>query len=269
MLLFSLMILVSLAAGAAFYLSAGAALWQAALLALGIFFLCHVLFLLAVFVVGLFIDTSKPLEKQSVFMRRAARFGCFIICLYCGLKPELSGLEKLPKDERFLLVCNHRSVFDPLFKVHVLAKYNMAFVSKPSNMRLPLVGSAMHGMGCLGIDRENDRNALKTILQAADYLKRDICSIAIYPEGKRSKDCRLLPFHAGSFKTAQRAGVGIAVASIRGTENVLKNVLRRRTVVRLDILEFIPAEKVKAMATAELSQYSRELIEGDLKESMG
>ena len=50
------------------------------------------------------------------------------------------------------------------------------------------------------------------------------------------------------------------MACIRGTENITKNVLRRVTDVYLDILELIPAEKVKAMSTNELARYSSELI---------
>ena len=87
-----------------------------------------------------------------------------------------------------------------------------------------------------------------------------MCSIGIYPEGTRSHDGELLPFHAGSFKIAQKADAPLAVACIRGTENITKNVLRRVTDVYLDILELIPAEKVKAMSTSELARYSSELI---------
>ena len=101
-------------------------------------------------------------------------------------------------------------------------------------------------------------------MQAADYIKRDVCSIGIYPEGTRSRDGVLLPFHAGSFKIAQKANVPLAVACIRGSENITKNALRRVTDVYLDILELIPAERVKEMTTHELADYSRGLIKRHL-----
>ena len=88
----------------------------------------------------------------------------------------------------------------------------------------------------------------------------------IYPEGTRSKGCELLPFHGGSFKLAQKAGVGIAVAATDGTEKVKGNLVFRKTKVTFDVLEFIPAEKVKEAKTAELAEYSRELIAQRLKE---
>lgn len=64
----------------------------------------------------------------------------------------------------------------------------------------------------LGIDRENPRNALVTVQKAADLLTSDTVNVAIYPEGTRSKNCTLLPFHNGVFKIAQKVEVPIAVS---------------------------------------------------------
>ena len=47
-----------------------------------------------------------------------------------------------------------------------------------------------------------------------------------------------------------------------------KNFPFRRTVVNLDILEVIPAEKVKAMSTQELSACCRNRIAGHLGEEV-
>ena len=256
-----LMILLSLTAAVLYFMLAGAALWKCTLLALGVFISLHVLFLLTMAVTALFIDMKKPIEKQNAVCRWGAKFSCFIVCFYFGIDLKVSGSEKLPEEGRFLMVCNHRSMFDPLTAIHAFSKFDLAFVSKPSNLRIPVVGPVMYGIGCLGIDRENDRNALKTILQTADYIKRDVCSMVIYPEGTRSKDSSLLPFHAGSFKAGQRAGVPLVIACSKGTEKVRKNFPFRRTVVELEILEVMDAESVKSSSTAELAGHSRSLME--------
>ena len=218
-----------------------------------VFALMHALYVLVWWLLVLPVDRSKPLEKQNPRAREACRGVGRFLCLYGGVRPHISGEEKLPTDSRFLFVCNHRSMFDPLMVIAYLHKWNISFVSKAYNA------------GYLAIDRENDRAALKTILTAADYMKRDLCSIGIYPEGTRTKDGELLPFHSGSFKTAQRANVPVAVACVRGTEKIKKRLFLRPTDVYLDILELIPADRVKAMSTAELAEYSRKLIEEGLK----
>lgn len=259
MIITLIFLFAALAAAVAFVLG-GMLLWQAVLLALGVFVGLHLVLFSVVFIVGLTFDLSKPIEKQHPLMRFVVPQACWIICFYSRVRCRLINAELLPGGGRFLLVCNHRSMFDPIIGIHTLAKHNVSFIAKPSVMRMPLVGRAIHGIGCMGIDRENDRNALKTILQAANHIKNDLCSIGIYPEGTRSKNSELLPFHAGSFKIAQRAGVPVVVSCIRGTENVGRNVFRRITNTEFEFLELIGAETVKEKSTAELAEYSRELI---------
>lgn len=240
--------------------AAGAVMWKGVLMFAGCFVALNLLYVLALALLSLFVGSTKPLTKQNALCRSACVGATGLILGYSWVRTHITGLEKLPDCTRFVFVCNHRSGYDPLITLNKLKKYNLFFISKVSNMKLPFVGRLAQGAGCLPIDRENDRKALKTILQAADYVKRGVCSIGIYPEGTRSHDGALLPFHAGSFKIAQKADAPLVVACICGTENITKNVLRRVTDVYLDILELIPAEKVKAMSTSELARYSSELI---------
>jgi len=226
------------------------------------FLAAHVLYLLGAAVLSLFVD-EKPLEKEYPLCRNCIGDLANLVMSYVGARLHIKGLEKLP-EERFLMVCNHRSAFDPISMMGTMRKYKISCVSKPSNMKIPVLGRLAYGMGYLAIDRENDRNALKTILQAADYIKRGVCSMCIYPEGTRSRDGKLLPFHAGSFKIAQRAGAPLVIACTSGGERVFKNFPFRTTHMSLNILEVLPADKVKAMSTGELSQYSRSLIEKNL-----
>lgn len=222
------------------------------------------LYLLFCALVCLFVDKKKPIEREYPLCRGLIGHLADFVMLHLGVRFEAEGTDKIPQDRRFLMVCNHLGAFDPICMMGRLRKYEISCISKPSNMKIPVLARLAYGMGYLPIDRENDRNALKTILQAADYLKRDVCSICIYPEGTRSRDGKLLPFHAGSFKIAQRGNVPLVIACISGSDRVFKNFPLRPTRVRLRVLETIPAERVKAMSTQELSDYSRKLIEGNL-----
>lgn len=235
-------------------------LWGALLAGLGLYLLLHPLYLLFLYCFSLPIDREKPLDRPVPLCWDGAVRVLGALCSYAGLRGRLEGADKLPQDGRFLFVCNHRSLFDPCLSVKLLHPWRVAFIAKPSILKIPVIGRIAYAAGFLPIDRENNRNALKTILQAADYLKRDLCSMGIYPEGTRTRSGELLPFHAGSFKIAQRAGVPVAVAVIRGTEQVRKNFPLRRTRATLEILELIDAERVKTMSTNELSDYSRERI---------
>lgn len=249
-------------------LAASVTVWSV----LGVFALsflaANLLFALCCVVNSLLLPRLKPgegIRKQRGFSRWLCASAGQWLGGYAGIRVHISGREMIPHG-RFLFVSNHRSMFDPLVVMGYMPKYNISFISKPSNLALPVAGITARHAGFLAIDRENDREALKTILQAADYLRRDVCSIGIYPEGTRSRSGELLPFHAGSFKIAQRANVPVVVACSHGTEKVKNRRFLGVTPVYLDILEVIDADRVKAMSTAELAEEARQCIQERLDE---
>ena len=257
--------LVSVAAGGLLFFLGKVGLLAALLIAFGVYILLHLLFLVFIWFDVQRIPTDRPIERQDPVCRVCCGPFISVVNCYAHVRPVVTGLEKLPKTGRFLFVSNHRSAFDPLVVMDRLRDYNISFISKPSNLQLPIVGRGAYGIGFLPIDRENNRNALKTILTAADYLKKDICSMAIYPEGTRSRTGELLPFHAGSLKIAQKAQVPIVVAAVHGSENVKRYRLFSRTDVCLDILNVISADEVCESKTDALSERIRGMIASHLE----
>lgn len=238
--------------------------WQAILATAGMFIAINALLVVFLFFLSITRKARFPVERQSKLCRFCCSAGAELICIYSMIKVRISGEDKLPKDRRFLLVSNHRSAYDPLIFVAKLPKYNISFVAKPSVAEHPILAGILQSACHLPIDRENNRNALKTIQAAAGYIKNDLCSISIFPEGTRSKNNELLPFHHGSFKIAQKARAPLVIAAIQSTENISKNVLRRITRVSVSILETLPAEKVCSMSSSELANYSTKLIKNFL-----
>ena len=230
------------------------ALWQLPLTFAGIFLGFVILFLLLLFVSTRFVDPKKLLEKPSRYFRFMLNQFCRLAFFLGGVHVHVTGLEKLPHDHRFLLVSNHLFAFDPLIYYYAIPHDELAFISKKENFSLFMVAEIMRELLCLPIDRENARNALTTINAAANLIRAHVCSFAIYPEGTRSKSSKLLPWHAGSLKIAQKAGVPIVVGTVEGTERIARNVPWRRSHVYVRIREVIPAEAVKAATTSALTE---------------
>ncbi|MCR5135997.1 MAG: 1-acyl-sn-glycerol-3-phosphate acyltransferase [Oscillospiraceae bacterium] len=266
MFVFSLFLFLSLVAACLLNLLAALPLWAALLCGLGVFVLLHVLWMLLVLLSVRGVSMDQPIRKQNRFCRVCVGPFSDLLLFYSRVSPVITGREKLPTDGRFLFVSNHRSASDPLTVMGRLSDYNICFISKPSNLRIPIVGRGAYSIGFLPIDRENSRNALRTILTAADYLKNNLCSMAIYPEGTRSRTGELLPFHAGSLKIAQRAQVPIVVAAVYQGEKFSPLAFRK---VFLDILDVIPAETVCSLRTDELSGQIRDMIRADLDRVKG
>ncbi|SEF75841.1 1-acyl-sn-glycerol-3-phosphate acyltransferase [Eubacterium ruminantium] len=208
----------------------------------------------AVFVlVGATINEKKLPKSIHTFYRW---FGLLTLKVFVDsfrFKIRINGQEKLP-EENFLLVCNHKSIFDPLIGITRFKKYNMAYISKKENLKIPFVGRYMKAVGCLDLDRENARNAIETINKAATYIKTGHCNLGIYPEGMENKtDELLLPFRPGAFKIAKKAHCPVAVMTIKNSDRVFRRFMFKRIKVDIDILGVIDREEIKKLSTQEIS----------------
>jgi 1-acyl-sn-glycerol-3-phosphate acyltransferase len=136
----------------------------------------------------------------------------------------------------------------------------MAFVSKPENFKVPFFGNMIRKCCFLPIDRENPRNAVKTVDKAANLIKADEVSVGIYPEGTRNKSyVGLLPFHNSVFKIAHKANnAPIVIVGVSGTEKIHKNTPWKRTHVYLEVMRTLSTEEVQAMRTNEIGKITEE-----------
>ena len=165
-----------------------------------------------------------------------------------------------------MLVCNHCSLADPILLLYAMPKYQLAFVSKKENADMFVIGPMMHKLQCQLINRENDREALKTILRCIQILKEDKASIGVFPEGGiLSEDGKLHHFRPGVFKIAQKANVPIVVCTMKNTLNSVPNLLHLKpTHVELSVLEVIPPEELKGVTTVDIAQRCYDLMAADL-----
>lgn len=212
------------------------------------------------------VDKNEPQEKPSKFWQWNMNELAEIVCAIVGARVTVTGTEKLPKDRRYLMVCNHRSIFDPIASIKFFGAKEFVYISKPENFNIPIGGAIMHKCGCLPINRDNNREALGTIKQASKCIEDDIASVVIYPEGTRSREDKLLPFHAGSFKIAQRVGAPVVIAAIHGTDAIVRNVPLKKTKIDIDILDVLDGDFVKSHSTKELAELSQNMIQSLLDE---
>lgn len=211
------------------------------------------------------VDMKVMPEEDSKFYRGMTQVYIEAIKRVLGLKIETEGLEKTPTDTRFLLVCNHISDMDPVVLFHCFYKSTMAFISKRENDQRPLVGQIQRKILCQPINRENDREALKTILRCIQLIKEDKVSIGVFPEGYTSMDGKLRHFRNGVFKIAQKANVPVVVCTVRGTRESMKSIFKLKGgYVKLKLLEVIPAEEVKEMNTTDLGERVYGIMAKDL-----
>ena len=238
------------------------ALWQGPGFFAGRFLALVLLFLLVVLISCLFVDPKKLLEKPSGYFRFLLNEFCRLALALGGVHVNVTGLEKVPRDSRFLLVSNHRFAFDPLVFYSSMPWADLAFLSKKENFSIFVVAQIMRKVLCLPVDRNNDRESLKSILKAIQFIKDDKASIAVFPEGRTNRTADpLLPYRCGVFKIAQKANVPIVICSLVNSRAILRNMFRKHTEVWLDVLDVIPAEELEGKTTIEVGERVHAVME--------
>lgn len=187
--------------------------WWMPLLWLGCYAAVALFYILVLIGWVLLLPQGDHTLRRWQTIHRLIRYTLWWVLRTIGYRIRIHGADKLPASP-FLLVCNHLSAFDPLCTMAVLG-HNIAFVAKPGVFKIPAIGALMRRIGFMPIDRENARNAVTTIKEAAHCIADTGLSVGIYPEGTRSKSGTLLPFHAGSFKIAALAKCPVVVTAIR------------------------------------------------------
>lgn len=227
--------------------------------------------LLLVFLTVLAMCAFVDLEKEETKDNRFYRWMLYMIAdaahTVLQVKVHAEGLEKIPTHGRVMLVCNHLDNVDPVIIMHQVKKMQtLAFIAKREAGKMFVVGKFMHKILCQRINRENDREALKTILSCIDIIKKDKASIAVFPEGGIRGGNVLHPFRHGVFKIALRTKVPVVVCTLWGTQNIIHNGLRlKSTDVDFHVLGVVQPETYAGMTAVELGH----LVHGMMAEDLG
>ena len=129
-----------------------------------------------------------------------------------------------------------------------------------------IIGKLMRRILCQFVNRENDREALKTILKCISILKEEKANVAVFPEGRKSTDRFLLHhFRPGVFKIAQKANVPIVVCTLKNTLPVVPNILHLKpSHVQMDVLGVIDTDTVKQLKTVEIAELAHAMMAKNL-----
>lgn len=202
----------------------------------------------------------KPMKWANFWLTEAISY----IDIHSGARMKITYKEPLP-NERYLLVCNHLSKFDPMLLTKVYGHKGLSFISKPTNFKIPIGGRFMRGACYLSIDRFDKLQSLTVMNDAAELIKNNYTSVGVFPEGTRSLDGSLGQFHEGVFQIAKKANCPIVIATISGTENIHRNFPFKPTKVNLIIHKVLYPNEHNVMIAKQISDYARNIMFEELK----
>lgn len=170
-------------------------------------------------------------------------------------------LGRLPddRDRPYVVVCNHVSLADVV--VLGALPWEMKWVSKVANFRIPLLGQMMRMAGDVRVKRDNRRSRAEAYESLKAWIERGT-PVIIFPEGTRSKSGEMLPFRNGAFRLAVETGTPVLPLAVHGTREAIQkgSLVFGRAEARVAIGDPVPVEGLGMDDVEELRDRVREIV---------
>jgi 1-acyl-sn-glycerol-3-phosphate acyltransferase len=137
-------------------------------------------------------------------------------------------------------MANHASLID-IPALFAYLPYPFWIMAKRGLFWVPFMGWHLATAGHFPIDRGDARKTARSVRKVIEGVQRGK-SLAVFPEGTRTRDGRLQAFKSGAFKVAIKAGVPIVPVAIRGTFELLPRTTLAPRPGRVDVVIGAPIE---------------------------
>lgn len=225
-----------------------------------------------------FNERKKPIEEARVrgdyeeerkYIKEAENIWGPMVLKYFGSTLTIHGEENIPEEGPIVIVANHQGYCDIPALFATFKNMAIAFVAKKELRSLPIYGVWIERIRSVFMDREDSREALKTIKAGIDNLNNGF-SMVIFPEGTRSKGGEPGEFMKGPLKLATKPGVPIVPVSIEGTYKMFEE---KGTFSPADIHvmvhEQIPTAGISRQEEKELNDRVEKIIKDGVKKLQG
>ena len=171
--------------------------------------------------------------------------------IMCNVKYKVIGKENIPSNT-FVGFPNHKSYFDIVLLYLALNK-PLGAAGKKELFKNKIFKRLGNAIGCITIDRDNDRESIKNIIKATKIIESGLNYI-IFPEGgRKSLDTDLMvDLKPGAYKLATKPKADILPISLIGNSSMTKKKILERKKVTVIIHNPIKYEEYKDYNTQEL-----------------
>ncbi|MBU0971645.1 MAG: 1-acyl-sn-glycerol-3-phosphate acyltransferase [Proteobacteria bacterium] len=142
-----------------------------------------------------------------------------LCCAIAPLRVIVKGRKNYSRHHTYVVVANHQSMAD-IPMIHGFLGLKIKWVMKKELGEIPVFGPACRQLGCIFIDRSNQKEAIHSIRTAQKKLSPK-ASVLFFAEGKRSRDGNLMPFKKGAFVFAMETGLPILPITVKNSYKIL------------------------------------------------
>ena len=172
----------------------------------------------------------------------------------------VTGQDKLPQQNGFILYGNHQGMFDVVALVATFPRI-LGAVFKKELANIPFLKQVIACTKSFAMDREDVRQSLTVIQKVTEEVKLGR-NYLIFPEGTRSKKGNVMgDFHGGSFRCAEKAKCPIVPVAFIDSFKVLDQKGCKKVGVQIHFLEPISFEEYGHLKTVEVAQLVKDRIQ--------
>ena len=172
----------------------------------------------------------------------------------------VTGQDKLPQQNGFILYGNHQGMFDVVALVATFPRI-LGAVFKKELANIPFLKQVIACTKSFAMDREDVRQSLTVIQKVTEEVKLGR-NYLIFPEGTRSKKGNVMgDFHGGSFRCAVKAKCPIVPVAFIDSFKVLDQKGCKKVGVQIHFLEPISFEEYGHLKTVEVAQLVKDRIQ--------
>lgn len=189
-----------------------------------------------------------------------------LFCIITLCPVTVKGRENLDRRQSYVFVSNHQGAYD-IFLIYGYLGQPIKWIMKKELEKIPFVGYACRKAGFVFVDNSTPQAAARTIKEAEARLKHG-ASIAIFPEGSRTRTGKMGVFKKGAYQMALDLQLPIVPITINGSYEVMPITTYLINPHRMELIihEPIPAPETKPENMREAASAIRKLLDESRQE---
>ena len=195
---------------------------------------------------------TYPFDKKRALLHKfSGIWGLLYLWISPGWRISYTGKNNVTPKKTYIIVSNHQSMLD----IAIIYKLPFVFkwVSKRELLNTPFVGWSLPLHGDILVKRGNASSAKAMVKKCKVWLDRKV-SVALFPEGTRSKDGQVHDFKEGAFLLAKMNKVAILPVVVSGTYEATKSrMLPLRQKFSMQVLPEISEEEVASTSIKDMT----------------
>jgi 1-acyl-sn-glycerol-3-phosphate acyltransferase len=186
-----------------------------------------------------------------------------VILFLMGAKLKTFG--KRDKNANLYLI-NHQGIMD-IIALEAVENAHFRWVAKKELFETPWFGHLLKNGDMISVDRDNKAGLVKLLKDAKETVEKKERVIAIFPEGTRAKNQKLLPFKAGAKIIANKLDMRVQPIVVTGSKWVLNehNKTGHSGTIRIHYLEPIDVKNASNNWYEEIKEQMQAKIDEEEK----